>query len=111
MWPKHHSDHTGDRKQHPEDDSQQLHTEQLLLALLHDLLLPHQAWRCAVRPLRVHLLNPQADSGQDDEAGVPVVALQGEHHSLGDRGQAGCHGLWQVEGHGGQSGQNAGVAG
>lgn len=76
MWPKHHPDHTGDNKQHPEDDSQQLHTEQCFLALLYDFLLPHQAWCCAVRPLRVHLLHPEADGGQDDEAGVPAVALQ-----------------------------------
>lgn len=101
--PKHHPYHTGDDKQHPEGDSQQLHTEQRLLALLYDLLLTHEAWRRAVRPVRVHLLHPQADGGQDDEARVPAVALQGEHHPLGDRGQA--------EGHGGHPGQDAGVAG
>lgn len=111
MWPKHHPNHTGDDKQHPEDDSQQLHTEQCLLALLYDFLLTHQARRRAVRPVWVHLLHPQADCGQDDEAGVPAVALQGEHHPLGDCGQAGRHGHGKTEGHGGQPGQDAGVAG
>ena len=111
MWPEHHPDHAGDDKQHPEDDSQQLHTEQGLLALLYDLVLAHQA-RCRdVRPVRVHLLHPQAHSGQDDEAGVPVLALQGDHHSLGDRGQVGRHGHRQAEGQGGQPGQDARVGG
>lgn len=111
MWPKHHSDHACDHKQHPEDDSQQLHTEQRLLALLYDFLFPHQARRRAIQPVRVHLLHPQADSGQDDKVGVPVVALQGEHHSLGDRGQVGRHGPRQAEGNMGQPGKDAGVAG
>lgn len=111
MWPKHHPDHAGDHEQHPEGDGQQLHTEQRPLALLYDLLFAHQAWRDAVRPVRVHLLHPQADGGQDDEAGVPALALQGEHHPLGDRGQAGRHGHRQAEGQGGQPGQDAGVAG
>jgi len=59
----------------------------------------------------VHLLHPEADCGQDDEAGVSAVALQREHHSLGDGGQARCHGNGQAEGHGGKPGQDAGVAG
>lgn len=40
VWPEHHSHHTGDDKQHPEGDGQQLHTQQRLLALLSDLLFP-----------------------------------------------------------------------
>lgn len=111
MWPKHHPDHAGDHKQHPEDDSQQLHTDQRVLALLYDLLFPNQARRRAVQPFRVHLLHPQAHGGQDDEAGVPAVPLQGEHYPLGDRGQAGRLDHGQAEGLWGQPGQDAGVAG
>lgn len=63
MWPKHHPEHTGDHKQHPEDDSQDLYTKQRLPALLYDLLFAHQARRCAIRGFGVHLLHPQADGG------------------------------------------------
>ena len=111
MWPKHHPDHAGDHKHHPEDDSQQLHTDQRVLALLYDLPFPSQAWSRAVQPVRVHLLHPQAYGGQDDEAGVPAVPLQGEHHPLGDRGQASRPDRGQAEGRRGQPGQDAGVAG
>ncbi len=102
MWAKHHPKHTDDHKHHPKDDSQHLYTEQRLFALLYHFRFAYQAWCRAVRPVRVHLLHPQADGGQDDEAGVPAVALQREHHSLGDRGQAGCHGHRHAEAHGGQ---------
>lgn len=43
MWPKHHPNHTGDDKQHPENDSKELHTKQRLLTLLYDFLLSYQA--------------------------------------------------------------------
>lgn len=110
LWPKHHTNHTDDHKQHPEDDCQQLHTEQCPLALLYDSFFTHQARRCTIQPVWVHLLHLQADSGQDDKAGIPGVTLQGEHHPLGECGQACCHSRRQTEGNVGQTGKDAGVA-
>lgn len=96
MWTKDHSNHAGDHKQNPEDDGQQLHVEQFISTLLADLLFSNQA----LHPAQVHLLHPQAHGGQDDEMGVPVVGLQGQHYSLGDCRQA----PGQAEGYMGQSG-------
>lgn len=59
----------------------------------------------------MHLLHPEAHSGQDDEAGITVFTFERQHHSLGDCGQAGRHGDRQSEGHRGQPGEDAGVAG
>lgn len=103
MWTEHHSNHAGDHKQNPEGDRQQLHIKQLPPALLDGLVLAYQARH----PARVHLLNPQAHGGHDDKVGTPVVSLQGQHHTLGDR----RHGPGQAEGYVGQPSQDAGVAG
>lgn len=98
MGTEDHSNHAGDHKENPEDDRQQLQVEDSPPALLADLLF---------HPAGVHLLHPQAHGGQDDEVGVPVVGLQGQHHPLGERG----HAPGQAEGHMGQPGEDVGVAG
>lgn len=115
---KHHADHTGDHKEHPEYDGQQLHAQQGPPALLYDPLLAHQVRGRAVRPVRVHLLHLQADGGQDDEVAVPAAAaaaagaLQREHHSLGDRRHACGNCRRHPEGrHAGQPAHDLGVAG
>lgn len=103
MRAKDHSNHAGDHKQNPEDDRQQLQVEDFPSALLADLLFANQA----LHPTGVHLLHPQAHSGQDDHMGVPVVSFQGQHDPLGERG----HAPRQAEGHMGQPGEDVGVAG
>lgn len=102
MWTKDHCNHAGDHKHNPEEDRQQLHVEQLLSALLAEHLFAKQARH----PAWVHLLHPQAHGGQDDEMGVPVVSLQGQNYSLGDR----CRSPGQAEGYVGQPGEDVGVA-
>lgn len=108
MWPKNYSNHTNDHKHDPEEPSQHLHPEHSPPAVLYDLRLPHQTGGCTVRPVRVHLLHPEAHCGQDDVAGVGAVTLKGEHHSLVHCGGQ-CN--RQPEGHRGQAGQYEGVTG
>lgn len=102
MWTKDHCNHAGDHKQNPEEDRQQLHVEQLLSALLANLVFANQA----LHPAWVHLLHPQAHGGQDDEMSVPVVGIQRQHYPLGD----GRHAPGQAEGDVGQPGEDVGAA-
>ena len=100
---EHHPYDAGQHEHHPEDQGQQLDTHQGAPVLLDDLQLARQAWGPAVGHFGVHLLHPEAHRGQDDEASFPA-GLQGEHHPLGDGGQAGRHPHGHAEGHGRQLG-------